>query len=121
MERILLVDDEPDIITVGAMALTDIGGLEVTTARSGAEALEILQRTIPDVIVLDVMMPGMDGPTTLARLRERPELASIPVIFLTAKAQPSELTRYLELGAVGVIPKPFDPMTLADRIREMAS
>ena len=121
MESVLLVDDEGDIVTVGAMALSEIGGLSVTTASSGDEALRILESTHPDVIVLDVMMPGMDGPTTLGKLRERPELANVPVIFLTAKAQPAELERYLSLGAAGVIAKPFDPMTLADQIRAIAS
>ena len=119
MNTVLLVDDEPDIVMVGSMALRDIGGLEVMTASSGAEAIEALNAATPDVIVLDVMMPNMDGPTTLAKIREKPDLAAIPVVFLTAKAQPSEMARYLALGAAGVIAKPFDPMTLADQIREL--
>lgn len=121
MKTVLLVDDEDDIITVGSLALSEVGELEVTTARSGEEALRILETMVPDVIVLDVMMPGMDGPTTLARLRERSELAGVPVIFLTAKAQLAELPCDQTLGAAGVIPKPFDPMTLADQIRRIAS
>lgn len=77
------------------------------------------ERVAPDVILLDVMMPGLDGPTVFARLRERPVTARIPVIFMTAKVQTHELARYEALGAIGIIPKPFDPMTLADQVRRL--
>jgi len=116
--RVLYVDDEPDIREVGAMALEIDGSIEVTPASSGPEALELLQSGLrPDVILLDVMMPGMDGPAVLAELQKRPELAKIPVIFITARAQAHELARFVSLGAIGVITKPFDPMTLSIELR----
>ena len=86
-------------------------------ASSGPMALEVAEREQPDVVLLDVMMPGMDGPTTLRRLREQASTAAIPVVFVTAKVQHHEVQRYLDLGAVGVIAKPFDPMKLPDEVR----
>ena len=116
--KVLYVDDEPDIREVGAMALELDGSMEVTTASSGPEALALLEGGLrPDVILLDVMMPGMDGPAALAELKKRPELAQIPVIFITARAQSHELARFVSLGAIGVITKPFDPMTLSIELR----
>ncbi len=112
VKHVLLVDDEPDIRTVGEMSLRDVGGLDVAVAGSGPEALEMIKQRRPDVVLMDVMMPGMDGPTVLAQLKADPATASIPVIFLTAKVQRSEVDHYIELGAHGVIRKPFDPMTL---------
>lgn len=117
----LLVDDEPDIRTIGQLSLARVGGWQVHAASSGAEALEALPRFLPDVVLLDVMMPGMDGPTTLARLRELPEGARLPILFMTAKVQRQEVERYLALGAAGVISKPFDPLTLPDEVRRLAS
>ena len=114
--RVLLVDDDPDIRFIGEMALARVGKFDVTVAESGERCLE-LAAAQPDVILLDVMMPGLDGTATLARLREDPALARIPVIFMTAKVQDSELARYRELGAHGVIAKPFDPMTLHARVQ----
>jgi two-component system OmpR family response regulator len=113
--RVLLVDDDPDIRLIGEMALARVGNFAVQLAASGPEALTAAAAG-PDVILLDVMMPGMDGTATLARLRADPALASIPVIFMTAKVQDSEVARYRELGAQGVIAKPFDPMTLHERV-----
>jgi two-component system, OmpR family, response regulator len=116
--KVLYVDDEPDIREVGAMALELDGSMEVTTAASGPEALTLLEGGgRPDVILLDVMMPGMDGPAALNELKKRPELAQIPVIFITARAQAHELARFVSLGAIGVITKPFDPMTLSIELR----
>jgi CheY-like chemotaxis protein len=116
--KVLYVDDEPDIREVGAMALELDGSMEVTTASSGPEALTLLEGGgRPDVILLDVMMPGMDGPAALNELKKRPELAQIPVIFITARAQAHELARFVSLGAIGVITKPFDPMTLSIELR----
>jgi two-component system, OmpR family, response regulator len=116
--KVLYVDDEPDIREVGAMALELDGAMEVTTASSGPEALTLLEGGgRPDVILLDVMMPGMDGPAALNELKKRPELAQIPVIFITARAQAHELARFVSLGAIGVITKPFDPMTLSIELR----
>lgn len=119
IRRVLLVDDEQDIRTIGEMSLGAVGGWTVELAESGADAIERAQTAPPDVILLDVMMPRMDGPTTLAHLRECAALEHVPVIFLTAKVQPSDVERYLALGATGVIAKPFDPMTLADEVRRL--
>ena len=119
LDQILLVDDEADIRRIGQFSLTAIGKLRVITAASGAEALEIAARELPDAILLDVMMPGLDGPDVLIRLRESEATRAIPVIFMTAKVQRSEVERYLQLGARGVINKPFDPMTLPRRVRDI--
>ena len=117
--KVMIVDDDEDIRMVCELAVRRIGGWEVVMAASGAEALALARSEQPDVILLDVMMPGIDGPTTLERLRNQPETESIPVIFLTAKAQKQEVDRYMTLGATGVIGKPFQVMTLADEIRRI--
>ena len=119
LQRILLVDDDADIRTIGELALASVGGFEVRAVGSGRAALEDAREHPPDVILLDVMMPGLDGPATFAELRAAPELQSIPVIFMTAKVQTHELEGYRALGATGIIPKPFDPMTLADEVRRI--
>lgn len=117
---ILHVDDEPDIREVAAFSLELDPGITLTTAESGETALELLQGGMrPDVILLDVMMPRLDGPGTLAQLRTLPGLEATPVIFMTARVQASEQDRYLALGAIGVIVKPFDPMTLAAQVRAL--
>ena len=116
---VLLVDDEDDIRAVGQIALEDVGGWRTLLAGSGAEAVELAVRERPDVVLLDVMMPGTDGPSTLGLLRGNPVTASTPIIFLTAKVQKPEVQRLLELGAKGVLAKPFDPMTLADDVRKL--
>jgi len=121
LDSVLMVDDEPDIRTIGEIALRDVGGLKVTLAASGREALEIVGPTKPDVILLDVMMPDMDGPTTLERLRAQPSTQGIPVVFMTAKVQRQEVERYMKLGAAGVVAKPFDPMTLASEVRRIVT
>lgn len=113
---ILYIDDETDIREVVELSLGLAPELEVRTCDSGERALELMSRRRPDLVLLDVMMPGLDGPATLARLRADPQLRSIPVIFMTAKALPREIERFLSLGAVAVIPKPFDPLQLADQI-----
>lgn len=119
MARILHIEDEVDIQEVARLALEAVGGFEVTTAGSGRAGFELAQREAPDVILLDVMMPIMDGPTTLKALRACPETAGIPVIFMTAKAQQLEIEQYKSLGALGVLTKPFDPMTLSDEVRAL--
>ena len=96
-----------------------VGKGEVVLAASGAEGLERAASEQPDVILLDVMMPGMDGPTTLAELRAQPNTSNIPVIFITAKVEKHEVERYLALGAVGVISKPFDPLKLPREIQQI--
>src|SRR4051812_19692084 len=117
LERILLVEDEPDIRTVAEMSLQMVGGFTVRACASGSEALEAIGAFAPQLVMLDVMMPGMDGPAVLAQLRQRPDTSGIPVIFLTAKAQADEVERLLSLGAQAVLAKPFDPMKLADQVR----
>jgi CheY-like chemotaxis protein len=121
--EVLYVDDEPDIREVASIALEMDGRTKVRMVGSGAEALAALSEPgwRPDVILLDVMMPGMDGPATLAEIRKHPTLAEIPVIFITARAQAHEQARFLSLGAVGVITKPFDPMTLPIELRAMVA
>ncbi len=115
--RILHVDDEPDIREVVELSLAIDPGLAVRTCASGGDALATVADWPPDLILCDVTMPVMDGPATLARLRESPKTAHIPVVFMTARAQSRELEHFKSLGAVGVIAKPFDPMTLATSVR----
>ena len=118
LQQILCVEDENDIRSVLQLSLEAIGGFTVDVCASGPEAVRRAPELDPDLILLDVMMPGMDGPTTLGELRKSPVLAKTPVMFLTAKVQPSEVKQYRALGAIGVISKPFDPMTLPQRIRD---
>lgn len=119
LERILYAEDEPDIQAVAKLALEMVGGFQVLICNNGQEALESVDDFAPDLILLDVMMPGMDGPTTLKNLRANPATAAIPAIFLTAKVQPAEVAQFQALGALNVIAKPFDPMTLATQVRQI--
>lgn len=119
MSRILLVEDEIDIRMVARLALQDVGGFQVEVCGSGDEALEKAPQFRPELILLDVMMPEPDGPATLKALAGQPESATTPVVFVTAKVQSHEIEEYLRLGAVDVIVKPFDPMTLADQVQEI--
>lgn len=119
MMRVLYVDDEPDIREIAALSLGLDPTLEVRTAASGAAALALMNEWLPDVALLDVMMPVMDGPALLGHIREIEHYAALPVIFITARAQRSELQNFATLDAAGVIAKPFDPMTLASRVREL--
>ncbi len=116
--RILYVEDEADIREVAEFALED-EGFEVLFCADGAEALERVLDFAPDLILLDVMMPILDGPSTLLEIRKIPSLAEVPVAFLTAKVQSCEVNDFLALGALEVIAKPFDPMILPDQIREL--
>jgi two-component system OmpR family response regulator len=117
LDRILYVEDDADIRTVGAMALEGVGGFTLKACASGAEAVAAAAEFCPQLILLDVMMPEMDGPATLKALRALAGTAATPVIFMTAKVQPKEVAHYRELGALDFIAKPFDPMTLASEIR----
>jgi CheY-like chemotaxis protein len=114
--KILLVDDEDDIREVAQMSLEMTAGWEVVTAASGAEALRVAAAERPDAILLDVMMPGMDGPATARALRASEETGTIPIILLTAKVQAADRRRFHDLGVAGVLSKPFDPMELAAQI-----
>jgi CheY-like chemotaxis protein len=115
--RILHVDDEPDIREIVELSLGLDPKFTTRNCGSGVQALAVAAEWQPDIILLDVMMPVMDGPATLLQLRDNARTADIPVIFMTARAQPREVDRFRSLGAVGVIPKPFDPMTLAASVR----
>lgn len=117
LTRILYVEDEPDIQMVARLALETLGGFTLEICSSGKEALEKINAFQPQLMLLDVMMPGMDGPTTLGELRKLAPFASTPAIFMTAKVQPSEVAGYKAIGAVDVIPKPFDPMTLSTQVQ----
>jgi two-component system OmpR family response regulator len=117
LKRILHVEDDLSIQAVAKVALEVVGGFSVLSCASGQEALDQVQGFAPDFILLDVMMPGMDGPQTLEKLRELVDIGEIPVAFMTAKVQPSEVELYRRLGARDVIVKPFDPMQLAAQIR----
>ena len=117
IKQVLLVDDDQNIRTLAQMGLEGLTDWKVELAASGAEAIRKASELKPDLIILDVMMPGMDGPTTLGELRKVDSLTDIPVIFMTAKAQTHELELYQRMGAKGIITKPFDPMTLPDDIQ----
>lgn len=117
--KVLYVDDEADIREIVGLSLGLDPNITVETVASGAEALNAVETRIPDLILLDVMMPDMDGPTTLFRLRERPETREVPVVFMTARTQGREIERFKALGALGVIAKPFDPITLASNLKAL--
>jgi CheY-like chemotaxis protein len=111
--RILHVDDEPDIREIVDLSLGLNPDFQVRSCASGEEALAAAAEWSPMLVLLDVMMPHMDGPTTLSHLRKNPRTSAVPVLFMTARAQPREVEQFIALGAQGVISKPFDPMTLA--------
>ena len=119
LTRILMVEDEADIQVIARLALEAVGGFTVNVCGSGVEALACAPSFSPDLILLDVMMPGLDGPGTLHAMRQDPELERVPVVFMTAKVQPHEVASLKALGALGVIPKPFDPITLSSTIRSI--
>ncbi len=116
LRRILCVDDDPDLRNIVTMSLQDVGGFVIQACESGKEAIEKAPAFDPQLILLDVMMPGMDGPETLSALRRNPRLANAAVVFITAKVRPEDKARLVDLGAVDVIAKPFDPMHLHERI-----
>ena len=115
--RILYVEDDADIREIATLALETVGGFAVRVCSSGLDAVAAATAFAPDCVLLDVMMPGMDGPATLAALRADAATAGLPVIFMTAKVQPAEVEQLMSLGVIGVIAKPFDPMTLAAEVR----
>jgi len=119
LSKILYVEDDLDIQDVAKMSLEMLGGYTLKVCSSGAEAVEAAQTFMADLILLDVMMPAMDGPTTLPALREFPKMRDVPAVFMTAKVMPADIDHYKAMGAVDVISKPFDPMVLASRIRDI--
>ncbi len=116
--RILIIDDEEDIRDVAALSLETVAGWDVVVASSGAQGLARAIEHQPDAILLDVMMPGMDGPTTFRELRNNPATAKIPVLLLTAKVQASDQRRFADLGVEAILFKPFDPLTLSTQIAD---
>lgn len=116
LNRILVVEDEDDIREIVTAVLETLGKYTVESCTSSDEAIEKAAAFNPDIMLLDVMMPGMDGPTTLSKLRDNPGLEKTPVIFMTAKAMPAEIESYMSLGALGVITKPFNPTTICEEI-----
>jgi CheY-like chemotaxis protein len=119
--KVLLIDDEEDIRKIGRLSLERVGKHETFTAASPDEGLDLARRHLPDLILLDMMMPGKDGLTTLAELRRSPETAGIPVVFLTASSQHQEVDRFLAAGALGVIQKPFNPLELPTVLQRLLS
>ncbi len=119
LQRIMHVEDDPSIQQVAKIALEAVGGFTVHTCSSGQQALDDYSAFAPQLILLDVMMPGMDGPTTLQQLRQQFDLSKVPAVFMTAKVQSSEVESYKALGAADVVVKPFDPMALSGQIRQI--
>lgn len=115
--RVMCVEDDPDIRMILEFSLGRMGGLKLCLCESGARALEQVETFLPQLVLLDVMMPELSGPQTLLKLRELPSMQGVPVVFLTAKAMQDEVEALLEHGATGVIVKPFDPVTLPQNIR----
>jgi two-component system OmpR family response regulator len=119
LHKVLVVEDNANIRTIVKLALEKVGGLVVCACASGEEALRNIAGFQPQLILLDVMMPEMDGPTVFKRLRETPDTAGIPVVFLTAKTTGEEVRMLRELGALDIIAKPFDPVTLHKKVKEI--
>lgn len=117
--RVLIVDDEDDIREVARMSLELIRGWDVLTAGCGREGIDVASAERPDAILLDVMMPDLDGPSTVRQLRAEPSTREVPVILLTAKVQASDRRQFADLPISGVIAKPFDPLVLGDRVAEL--
>ena len=116
MMKILLVDDDPEIILLASMALEKIGGHSVIKSSDSKDAIDTARTNIPDVILMDYMMPGIEGPEIFQKLKITPGLMNVPVIFITGKTKPSEVQSLIDMGAKGVISKPFNPMTLSGKV-----
>lgn len=117
--KVLIIDDEEDIRSIASMSLGILGGIDVIEADGGEEGISKAASENPDAILLDMMMPGLDGPSTLARLQENEATKNIPVVFLTARAMSSEMERLKQMGATGVLTKPFDPTELANQLKQI--
>lgn len=119
LTHILYAEDDNDIQQIALLALETLGGFTIKTCNDGTEAIAKIENFAPQLLLFDVMMPNMDGPKALAKIRQIAAFKNTPAIFMTAKVQPEEVEKYIAMGAIGVIAKPFDPMTLADQIRDM--
>lgn len=119
LKRIMYVDDEPDIRVIAQLALEKVGMFDVKICATGQEAIDSALEFAPDLVLLDVMMPGMNGPETLRRLRKIPGLSSIPAVFMTAKTQLEEIAELKKSGVIEVINKPFDVIKLSDELRRL--
>ena len=121
LSRIMYVDDDPDLRAIAEISLRDLGGYIVELCGCGEEALRKAEHFKPQIILLDVMMPGMDGIETFKRLQEMAPTSNTPIVFVSAKVQSHEVHAYLALGAAGVIPKPFDPLQLGEQAQRLWS
>ena len=121
LNKVLYLEDDPHISEVAMIAMRDIGGLNVIHCETGADAISQIESFQPDLLLFDVMLPDMDGPQTLDKIRNLSGFEKTPVVFMTAKAQVQEQKRYMELGALTVIVKPFDALMLADQLRSVWS
>lgn len=119
LNKILMAEDEEDIRRIAKIALEQIGHYTILLCESGGDVLRVVDHFNPDLILLDVMMPGMDGVMTYKALRKKQTFANTPIVFMTAKVQQNEINKYIELGAAGVIHKPFDPLALPERINQI--
>jgi CheY-like chemotaxis protein len=119
IKKVLLIDDDPDVRRIGSMSMRKLGGFEVLLASSGAEGLVTAEQSLPDLILLDILMPGLDGMVTIAELKKSPMAKAIPVIFLTGARDLSPPEKIREVGALGVIYKPIDPLRLPSQAREL--
>lgn len=119
LSRILYIEDDADIRTIADIALAHLGGMELMCCANGAEGLKAIDQFKPQLILLDVMMPNMDGPTVLAKIRQQPRHQQIPIVFITAKVQASELKYLTDLGALSVITKPFNPIELCEQLKQL--
>jgi two-component system, OmpR family, response regulator len=119
LNKIILVEDDPDIQEIVLMTLKELGGYAVKICSGGQEALDNIVEFHPDIVLLDVMMPEMDGPTTFKAIRVMPEVKNVPIVFMTARSQTHEVKEYMDLGAIDVIRKPFDPVMLCGQIEQI--
>jgi len=119
LRKIMIVDDEEDIRTIASMALELTGGFTIALAASGQQAIDEAPDFVPDIILLDFMMPGMDGPATLRVIQSHPTLSQVPIVFMTGKVQPQEVAECLAMGAIAVISKPFEAMKLAQQVQNI--
>ncbi|NVK18291.1 MAG: response regulator [Methylocystaceae bacterium] len=119
LKKIMYVEDEPDIRDIAKLVLENVGGFNVCVVESGQQALDTIEEFAPDMILLDAMMPGMDGPATYGEIRKLSSFKNTPIAFLTAKLMESDIAAFLEMGAVGVIAKPFEPMKLSEQVIEL--